>query len=129
MYLQESPYYLSTARTTPGTEKPEFYYKLFPAILRQGSGKRVHQAKPASDISKKIKTEVDVVTHLKKLEEKEKNGGVAVKEEVQSENEELNEALEGDDMEMDDENDYGQNYFYDGEGDDDDDGGDEGPVF
>lgn len=133
MYLQESPYYLSNTRTTPGTEKPEFNYKHFPAILRQGAAVKRQQSTPtktALDSSiKKIKKEVDVVTQLKKLEEKEKNGDVAVKEEVQSETEEAGDEIEAEDMEMDDENDYGQNYFYDGEGEDDDDGGDDGPVF
>ena len=128
MYLQQSPYYISKREALSDAEKPEFNYKLFPAILQPASFKRAPKTQ-SEGVKKKVKV-VDVNDRLKVLEEKERNGAPGVKAEVESDGEApQEEEYEGEDMEMDDENDYGQSYFNNGEEDDDDDGGDDGPVY
>uniref|UniRef100_A0A336LB29 CSON007273 protein n=1 Tax=Culicoides sonorensis TaxID=179676 RepID=A0A336LB29_CULSO len=126
--MKESPYYLSREDILIERTKPNFIYSQMPAELRPNFSKKSKASDSGSKIVKKSK-EFDLETRLKMLEKKE---SLKVKEEpVVKEEMESEEEPEADqfDTEMDDENDYGNNYFDNGEAFNEEDDLDDGPIY
>uniref|UniRef100_A0A182WEW6 DNA-directed RNA polymerase III subunit n=1 Tax=Anopheles minimus TaxID=112268 RepID=A0A182WEW6_9DIPT len=150
-YLRESTYYttkksskitvqrycdkvINVIENDPKTKREgDFLWKLMPAELKP-SFKRVKVAS-GSTKEKRMRSADDIDAKLKALEQKESSGDTAdvvKKEKSDSEDEKDGEDQEEEviDEEMDDDNDYGNNYFDNGEAyNDEDDNLDDGPVY
>lgn len=131
--IKETPYFLSKLNDSVlgsnEKSKPNFIYNHMPAELRPNFSKKNKVSDGDPKPAKKSK-EFDLETRLKMLEQKELlkvKEEPKVKEEVESEEEEP----ENDqfDTEMDDENDYGNNYFDNGEAFNEEDDLDDGPIY
>lgn len=129
--MKETPYYLSKANDNIAASdkpKPNFVYSHMPAELRPNFTKKQKASGEVNKPAKKSK-EFDLETRLKMLEQKELikvKEEPKVKEEMESEEEVENDQF---DTEMDDENDYGNNYFDNGEAFNEEDDMDDGPIY
>lgn len=129
--MKETPYYLSKNNdsiVSSEKPKPNFVYSHMPAELRPNFTKKNKASGGESKPAKKSK-DFDLETRLKMLEQKELlkvKDEPKVKEEMESEEEIENDQF---DTEMDDENDYGNNYFDNGEAFNEEDDLDDGPIY
>ncbi|XP_037933362.1 DNA-directed RNA polymerase III subunit RPC7-like [Teleopsis dalmanni] len=109
--------------------KPDFNWQLLPPELHL-TGKRRIATADKNVPTKKLKTE-NIEDRLKLLEEKERTeGDKDLLDKANSESEVEDEEEVAADEEMDDENDYGNSYFDNGEAyNEEDDNLDDGPVY